>query len=317
MAPVPTKTTQIPPRKREDARLRPGQALQKPAGQASQKPAKADLQQAIRETATDVVTDAVFEDRPYLKMAFANPYNLSIFLGALAAAAATMNPLLAAAAIGGELLWLLYGPDSKTLRRLLWDPRFEQVRLALEAREREERIRDLPEEERSRVYQLVAKQTDINVLASQNPSFTSELLRGELLKTRRLVDSFVEMAVTCARYESYLETVDLNQLERDRQRWDRNMASEQISELERDVAKKNYAVIMKRIEKLRELRDYLRVARGQLDLIENSFRLIADQIVMMQSPTELSGQLDDLLDGVESIRQTAIDTEKMLKTLEV
>jgi hypothetical protein len=74
---------------------------------------------------------------------------------------------------------------------------------------------------------------------------------------------------------------------------------------------------MKRIEKLRELRDYLRIARGQLDLIENSFRLIADQIVMMQSPAELSGQLNDLLDGVESIRQTALDTEKMLNTLEV
>ena len=54
------------------------------------------------------------------------------------------------------------------------------------------------------------------------------------------------------------------------------------------------------------------VARGQLDLIENSFQLIADQIVTMQSPQELSGQLDELLDGVEAIRQTAQDTEKIL-----
>jgi hypothetical protein len=36
----------------------------------------------------------------------------------------------------------------------------------------------------------------------------------------------------------------------------------------------------------------------------------------MQSPNELSGQLDDLLDGVDSIRQTAIDTEKLLNNLE-
>ena len=32
----------------------------------------------------------------------------------------------------------------------------------------------------------------------------------------------------------------------------------------------------------------------------------------MQSPQELSGQLDELLDGVEAIRQTAQDTEKIL-----
>ena len=38
-------------------------------------------------------------------------------------------------------------------------------------------------------------------------------------------------------------------------------------------------------------------------------RLISDQIVTMQSPAELSGQLDDLLDGVESIRQTAVDID--------
>ena len=90
---------------------------------------------------------------------------------------------------------------------------------------------------------------------------------------------------------------------------------DRTTDQERDIAKKNFAVILKRIEKLREIRNYLGVARAQLDLIENSFQLISDQIVTMQSPTELSGQLDDLLDGVDSIQQTALDTEKILNTL--
>jgi hypothetical protein len=66
---------------------------------------------------------------------------------------------------------------------------------------------------------------------------------------------------------------------------------------------------------MREIRHYLDVARGQLDLIENSFQLIADNIVTMQSPQELSGQLNELLDGVESIRQTAVETDAMIGTL--
>jgi hypothetical protein len=301
MAPVPTNTTQTPPRKRE----------------AAQKPAKTDVQRAIRETAKDVVTEAIFEKRPYLKMAFGNPYNLSLFLGGLAASAITLNPILAALTVGGELLWLLHGSESKTLRRLLWDPRFEKVRLALEAREREERMKALPQADRDRVDRLVSRQEDINRLASQNPSFTGDLLRTELFKTRRLVDAFVEMAITCSRYEAYLETIDFRELESDRKHWEGRIESSQISPQERDVAQKNLAVIEKRREKLSELRDYLRVARGQLDLIENSFQLIADQIVMMQSPAELTGQLDDLLDGVESIRQTALDTEKILITMGV
>jgi hypothetical protein len=237
-------------------------------------PQAQSVQDAIRDAAKDAVRNAVFENRPYLKLAFQNPYNLSLFLGSMTAALATANPILALVAVGAEALWLLHGPDSKTLRRILWDPRLEKVRLALDARDREVRMKDISQEERARVYALVAKEAEINRLASQNPSFTGDLLRGELFKTHRLVEAFLDMAITCARYENYLDTVDLDELERDRDRWQKNIASEKISDQERDVAKKNFAVIMKRIEKLRELRDYLRVARGQLDLIENSFRII-------------------------------------------
>lgn len=278
---------------------------------------QAEMGKAIRETAGQMMKDAVFDKRPYLKMAFGNPYNLSLFAGTLAAAGLTLNPVLALVAVGAEALWLLHAPESKRLRKILWDPRFEKIRLVFEQQERERRMVGLPDEERARVNGLVERQQAINQLASQNPSFTGELLRTELVKTHKLVDAFLEMALTCNRYEQYLQGVDLDDLERNRQRWSARAATERSTEQELDIARKNVAVIEKRIDKLREIRNYLGVARGQLDLIENSFQLIADQIVTMQSPAELSGQLDDLLDGVDSIRQTAVDTEKILNTLEV
>jgi hypothetical protein len=249
---------------------------------------------------------------PYLKMAFSNPYNLSLFLGGVALSAITLNPIPALLALGAEGLWLLHAPESKALRKLLWDPQYEQLRLALEQRAREERMRTLDPADQRRCSTLIARQQDIDRLAAQNPSFTGDLLRGELLKTRKLVDAFLDMAITCARYERYLDTVDLNDLDRDRQRFAARAAAKNVTDAERDIAKKNAEVLEKRLEKLRDIRNYLGVARGQLDLIENSFQLIADQIVTMQSPAELSGQLDDLLDGVESIRQTAVETEKVL-----
>lgn len=278
---------------------------------------KTRIASAVRETAKDAVEKALFEKRPYLKLAFANPYNLSLLAGGLVASVLTLNPVPALIALGGEALWLLHAPGSKTLRRLLWDPRFEKIRLAIEEQEREQRIRDLPHEVQERIRSLVARQQEIDRLAAQNPSFTGELLRTELIKTRKLVDAFVDVSKTVSRYERYLEGVDLDQLERDRERWHARAASPKVGEQERQIAQKNFAVIMKRIEKLREIRNYLAVANGQLALIENSFQLIADQIVTMQSPAELSGQLDDLLDGVESIKQTQVDTEKILSAIEV
>jgi hypothetical protein len=263
----------------------------------------------------DVARSSIFEKRPYLKYAFSNPYNLSLFGGLLAAAGLTLNPFLAILAVGLESLWLLYAPDSERLKHLLWDPRFEQVRQALLAEERGQRLALLAAPERKRVDALLARQAEIHRLAGQNPSFTGELLRTELTKTERLVDAFIDMAVTSVRYDAYLRSVDVDAIDEDRARLEREIKSGKDGDPQVALEKKNLAIILKRLDKMKEIRRYLDVARGQLDLIENSFQLIADNIVTMQSPQELSGQLNELLDGVESIRQTAAETDAMIGTL--
>lgn len=252
---------------------------------------------------------------PYLRFAFANPYNLSLLGGALAASVLTMNPLIALVALGGEAIWLLHAPGSERLRHLLWDPRFAQLKVAYETQQRAERMRLLSSADGQRVERLAQLKADIERLAAQNPSFTTDLLKAELVKTDRLVESFLDMAVTCARYEHYLGSVDLVVLDKDRDRWDRAVKDGAAGTPQVDIAKKNLAVILKRFEKVQEIRRYLTVARGQLDLIENSFRLLADQIVTMQSPQELSGQLDELLTGVEAIKDSTADTERLLASM--
>jgi hypothetical protein len=271
----------------------------------------ADLNAAGRQ----VLDQAIFGKRPYLRAAFFNPYNLSLLGGGIAASVLTMNPLPAILTLGLEGLWLLHAPDSKRLRHILWDPRFEQLRKTIESTERAQRMQGLPGDMRQRIEGLVARREQIQRLAATNPSFAGDLLRGELVKTDKLVDAFLEMGLTCSRYEAYLAGVDEAQLERDRQRYER-AAQVGDEDPRAAIAKKNLAIVQKREEKMQEIRKYLSVARGQLDLIENSFQLIADQIVTMQSPQELSGQLDELLDGVEAIRQTTRETEKILGTIE-
>jgi hypothetical protein len=257
----------------------------------------------------------LYEKRPYLKAAFANPYNLSLFLGGLAAAGLTLSPFLGLMVTCLEVLWLVYAPGSSLLQRLLWDPQFNRERLVEEQRRRAAKMEVLDQADRQRVISIFARQQEINGLASQNPSFTGELLRTELTKTDRLVEAFMDMATTCARYETYLSSINLSELERDRRRWEGIARGRDAQDSETEIARKNLAIILKRFDKMKEIQHYLTLARGQLDLIENSFQLIADQIVTMQSPQELTGQLDELLDGVESIKQTAADTEQFLNPL--
>jgi hypothetical protein len=259
-----------------------------------------------------------FPEKPsYLKYAFANPYNLALLGGAVAASVLTLNPFIAVAAFGLEGLWLLHGSQSRFMQRTVWDPIHNQEKLEFDKKHRMERVNGLSQYGQQRVMNLVSKEQEIQQLAAQNPSFTGNLLRDELAKTSILVNSFIELGLTCARYENYLNTVDIKELTEELARWKAYVDAneDKSTEVEYQIAKKNFAVLSKRIERVQEIRRYLNVAYGQLDLIENSFKLIADQIVTMQSPSELSGQLDELLDGVESIKETAIETENILKTL--
>jgi hypothetical protein len=75
------------------------------------------------------------------------------------------------------------------------------------------------------------------------------------------------------------------------------------------LAQKNVDVLMKRQTTIKEIENFLARARGQMNLIENSVRLLRDQALTMTSPNQLGEQLDDLLTGVDAIQQSAKDTE--------
>ena len=163
----------------------------------------------------------VLDRKPYLKMAFANPYNLSLF----ARRARRGGPHAEPGPRGRGA-----GPRRRcgcSTRRTASACSTSSGIRGSRSSARPSRRRSGPsasprvgEAERKRVDGLVARQEQIRRLAAQNPSFTGDLLRNELVKTDRLVDAFVDMAVTCARYEAYLDSVDHDDLEKDRTRYE-------------------------------------------------------------------------------------------------
>src|SRR5262245_21014791 len=85
------------------------------------------------------VRQKIYEKRNYLRKAFANPYNLSLLAGGLAASVLTLNPLIAIVTVGLEVLWVVNAPGSKKLQEWLWDPSFDQEQHAQEEAARAER----------------------------------------------------------------------------------------------------------------------------------------------------------------------------------
>ena len=156
------------------------------------------------------------------------------------------------------------------------------------------------------------KHTRLEITARTKKSkVLTRLLQAELGKLEKLVDDFLAMSLSRTRCESALRGTPLAELEAELRRCEDGAASALDPE-RRELARMNRDVLIARRDKLDELRAHVSRLRAQLDLIENTFRLIGDQILTMHSPAELGGQLDELMDGVEAVRSTASEHRQLL-----
>lgn len=250
----------------------------------------------------------------YASLAFHNPANY-LFLGLTALSTLTMWGRLGVfpLVVGGglELLWLLVGAELPFARR-----RLDARRAAAEAEAEAERQRGLlgalSEGERRRYFELVRLYGEIERELESAPSLPGAGLERERASLGRLPTQFLTTAHEAARLGRFVEQSDLNELER--QARTQAQALEKLEEPEaRALAQKNLAVVEKRIERARDVHKSLRVARGQLNLIENTMRLVRDQIVTMQSPRELAGQLEALSASVDALAARQRDGDVLQK----
>jgi hypothetical protein len=248
----------------------------------------------------------------YLKAAFFNAYNLALMGGAVTASAITGDWLLGLGALGVEALWLVFGPELKPFQRAVREANRAEAEKADRARV-EKLMSELPEREWQRAKALDELRREIERDMAHNPSFQAILLQTELEKLAQLHASFVRLASACRRAETYLQAVDLRDLERQIKVQQGLQEKSDDSGL-RDLAAKNAVVLQKRLETIKEIETFLARARGQMNLIENSVRLLRDQALTMTSPDQLTEQLDDLLTGVDAVQQSVKDAENFLNT---
>jgi hypothetical protein len=256
------------------------------------------------------------EDPPYGRYAFLNPYNISLMVGAGATAAATGHWWIAICAAAVEGLWMLFAPDSKVLQRGIWDKRWEQARKDDHDERQNKKYLLLTPQDQHRAAGLRDQRARIYQLASDNPSLTVELMKDELAKLDGLLEDFLDLALVCGRCEQQLRGFDLVAMQRSWQFYDDQVKRFPEGDKRRQVAVKNLEVLGQRKNRMDAMQRNLQTARGQMDLMENSFRLLGDEIVTMANPTELGARLDDLRIGVQAIRESSEETEEIYEEVE-
>jgi len=253
-------------------------------------------------------------ERPsYLKYAFANAYNLSLLGGAVAASAATSDWAITVIAGGLEALWLFIGADTAPFRR--WVDRQHRARLLEAARaRRRQRILALPDQrDRERAIDLIAAHREMGAELDRNTNWSGELVRGEYDRLESLLDAWVDLAEAADRFEGYIRKLDLNRLQRELQ-IQQKLAEQPGQDPEsRDLAAKNADLLGKRLRTLQDMGTLVQRTRGQMGVIENTFRLLRDQIASLKVPQDIHGQIDEIVTNVDAVRTVLAEGDQSFR----
>ena len=255
------------------------------------------------------------EDPPYARYAFLNAYNLSLLAGATVTAAATGHWWIALCAGATEAVWMLFAPDSKVLQRVWFDDVWDRKRKYAVEERRERKFQQLIPADQQRAFQLREQRLRIYQLAKDNPSLTVELLEPEMAKLDTLYEDFLDLGLACGRSELHLGSFDVPAMERSYRFYEKQQKDFKSGDQRHQVAGKNLEVITQRMARLDQMRKNLQTSRGQMDLMEQSFRLLADEIVTVADPAELGARLDDLRIGVQAIRETSQESELLYEEI--
>lgn len=257
------------------------------------------------------------DDEPsYTKYAFLNPYNLSLLTGAGIASAATGHWWLGVSAVVLETVWLLFAPDSKLLRQAWFDKLHDAERIKRVTEVRDAKFRKLSEGDQQRAQIFWDGLKRIEQLALENPSLTADLVRAELTKLDELYDDFLDLAVVAGKGEAHLSRVDYPRMNSLWQQYQSQIRALPDGDKRREIAEKNIEVLEERRRRIDDLSTSITAARGQMDLLDNTARLLGDEIMAMTAPSELSERLDQLRIGVSSIRETTRDVDSVYAELE-
>jgi hypothetical protein len=132
------------------------------------------------------------------------------------------------------------------------------------------------------------------------------VMAGELAKLDLLIDGFLRLANEAARFRAHLQASPPGTVEKEAA-----SLRERLAKAEGETAilmQQNLAVVEKRLEKLEQVRNASAQIKAQLDLIEDTVRLLNDQALAASRIDDIQIDFDGVLRGVASTEAALVET---------
>ncbi|RMH68738.1 MAG: hypothetical protein D6675_15145 [Gemmatimonadetes bacterium] len=245
----------------------------------------------------------------YYKSAFWEKANL-IGLAATAAAAIFGDPMYLAIGAGLEVAYLAVVPNLPRYRQKIARQQ-KALLLAQKRAERHKKYEMLSTVEKLRFRRLERQVSKIRRMVNDSGSDMMFLIESDIAKLDYLLESFLNLSLNLKRYQRHLQSTDRRSIESNLRQLQERLATDEVlakSSSARTAVQKNISILEKRLNKLDDLEGHLKTLQAQLETIDDTLGLLHDQVLTMNSPEELSTELDALISNVEITEQTLLDT---------
>ncbi len=254
----------------------------------------------------------------YIKEALKEPVNIGglLLAGAAAAWAATTSFIDPALVLAGGLIaegvYLATVPASTFYRRIV-DRRSRHLLHDYRRRQRMELIKTFDPREREAVEYLSWMK---NQIASNYKKFAR--LSEEPAQVRELEatwEAFVDLLDEYRRRKNHLRTINRQAVENQLRQAERT--AQYADEATRPLHEKNVDILRRRLQTFDDIERSVKRVEAQLQMIENFFGLVNDQVVTMPTPEHiLSLDFDSLLSSIETTKEILQQTAPIMGQLD-
>jgi len=264
------------------------------------------------------------EQVSYVRAALKEPLNIGGLLVAGIAAVATaiagpVEPVLILGATAiAEGLYLVTIPNSVAYRRRIdWRSRRlgddRQRRL-----QRQEMIRGFDPREREAVEYLSWMKGQIAGTYQKAAGLTVNPSRQDLAPLQELEtawEAYVDLLDEYRRRKNHLRSVNRQTIENQLRQAERSVLTSE--EATRGLHEKNVEILQRRLLTCSDIERSVKRIEAQLQMIENFFYLINDQVVTMPMPEHhLTNEFDSLLSSIEATREILQQTAPVVGQLD-
>ncbi|MGH9799806.1 MAG: hypothetical protein ACRD82_05525, partial [Blastocatellia bacterium] len=254
----------------------------------------------------------------YIKEALKEPINiggllLSCAAAAYAATTSFLDPtLVMAGALIAEGAYLATVPASSLYRKIV-DRRSRHLFDDHRRKQRLEMIKQFDPREREAVEYLSWMKNQIGSNYKKFARLTDEPPQIRELETTW--ESFVDLLDEYRRRKNHLKSINRQAVENQLRTAQRTL---QFAEPEtRPLHEKNVEILQRRLQTFDDIERSVKRVEAQLQMIENFFGLVNDQVVTMPSPEHiLSMDFDSLLSSIEMTKEILQQTAPVMGQLE-